>query len=159
MSRSFSLNRKMILQPMDKEPDGVKDYFWKIFLSAPLHIDGDLSEIIQKIILAHETCHVMFCCRSGIHAFHEVALFDQNCILEKKANLFAAEYLLSDRKVFDTLNRDTTFFSAARYVPSELLDFRFRLMTWKGYKLIEPPINARSIFLRGIDALAETSYS
>ncbi len=28
-------------------------------------------------------------------------------------------------------------------VPAELLDFKFRVLKWKGYKLIEPPISAQ----------------
>ena len=63
------------------------------------------------------------------------------------------EYLLNDEEVLDTLNRDTTFFTAAAklYVPIELLDFKFRVMKWKGYKLIEPPISARSNFLANME--------
>jgi len=76
----------------------------------------------------------------------------------KEANLFTAELLLDDASVFDVLNRDTTFFSAAAalYVPAELLDFKFRLMKWKGYKLTEPPISARSNFLRDMEVPDES---
>ena len=152
---------KLIFQPMGKDPDAVKGFFLESKRIRIITINSDLPEIIQRIIVAHEICHAMFHRRSGIHAFHEVALFDQNSIMEKEANLFAAEYLLSDEKVFDVLNRDTTFFSAASalLVPAELLDFKFRLMKWKGYKLIEPPISARSNFLRDIDIPDDTDYS
>ena len=44
------------------------------------------------------------------------------------------------------------------YVPMELLDFKFRLMKWKGYKLIEPPITSRSNFLKDMPIPAEYSY-
>jgi len=73
--------------------------------------------------------------------------------MEKDANLFAAELLLDDQKVLEILNQDSSFFAAASslMVPPELLDFKFRVMKWKGYKLIEPPINARSNFLLDID--------
>ena len=83
-------------------------------------------------------------------------MFDYTSAMEKEANLFAAEFLLEDQEVFDVLNRDTTFFSAAAalYVPAELLDFKFRLMKWKGYKLIEPPISARNNFLRDVEVPA-----
>ena len=86
-------------------------------------------------------------------AFHEVTLFDDSSRYEKDANLFAAEYLLEDDRVLETLNADNTFFSAAAalYVPMELLDFKFRVMKWKGYKLVEPPISARSNFLRDLE--------
>ena len=87
-------------------------------------------------------------------------MFDQNSVMEKEANLFAAEYILEDQKVFEVLNRDTTFFSAAAalYVPAELLDFKFRLMKWKGYKLTEPPISARSNFLRDVEVPDNADY-
>ena len=103
--------------------------------------------------MAHELCHATNHRKSGIHAFHEVALFDQTTELEKDANLFAAELLLDDQDVLDALNRDTTFFNAAAalYVPIELLDFKFRVMKWKGYKLVEPPITARSNFLKDME--------
>lgn len=73
--------------------------------------------------------------------------------MEKDANLFAAEYLLRDQDVLETLNRDTTFFAAAAMlrVPAELLDFKFRVLKWKGYKLIEPPISAQSKFLANME--------
>ena len=86
-------------------------------------------------------------------AFNEVGLFDESSRQEKDANLFAAELLLDDDEVLQTLNEDNTFFSAAASleIPMELLDFKFRVMKWKGYKLIEPPIIARSNFLKDLE--------
>ena len=54
--------------------------------------------------------------------------------------------------VLDQINNDGTFFSAASMlgVPMELLDFKFRMMKWKGYKLVEPPVVSRSDFLKEI---------
>ena len=67
--------------------------------------------------------------------------------------MFAAEFLLDDEEVIDVLNQDYTFFSAAAIlgVPPELLDFKFRLMKWKGYKLMEAPIISDSCFLKGME--------
>lgn len=48
---------------------------------------------------------------------------------------------------------------SALCVPTELLDFKFRLMKWKGYKLMEPPINAKSNFLRDLPIPQEAEYS
>ena len=80
--------------------------------------------------------------------------------MEKDANLFAAEFLLDDDDVLNALNADNTFFSAAAqlYVPIELLDFKFRVMKWKGYKLVEPPIMSRSNFLRDIEVPENADY-
>lgn len=89
----------------------------------------------------------------GVFTFHDLRLFDESSLAEKEANLFAAEYLLSDEEVLDVLTRDTTFFTAAAKltVPVELLDFEFRIMKWKGYKLSEPPMESRSDFLKNIE--------
>lgn len=151
---------QLLFQPMGTAPDAVKGFFLESKRIRTITVNRDLPEILQRIIVAHEICHALFHRKSGIHAFHEVALFDQNSLLEKEANLFAAEFLLSDGQVFEVLNRDTTFSSAAAelYVPVELLDFKFRLMKWKGYKLTEPPITARSNFLRDMAIPKEGEY-
>ncbi|OPX87191.1 MAG: hypothetical protein A4E53_02569 [Pelotomaculum sp. PtaB.Bin104] len=50
------------------------------------------------------------------------------------------------------LNEDISFFGAASLlnVPAELLDFKFRVLKRKGYK-IDPPLMANSNFLKNID--------
>lgn len=108
-------------------------------------------EVIQRVILAHEIAH------SVLHtnitaAFHEFTLFDDTDRQEYEANLFAAELLLSDDCVLNALNEDQFFFQAAKalYVPAELLDFKFRVMKRKGYKL-ESPIVSHGNFLKTIE--------
>ena len=154
------LGIKLIFQPMGNSPDAVKGFFLESKRIRTITINSDLPEVIQRIIAAHELGHALCHHASGIHAFHDIVMFDQNSAMEKDANLFAAELMLSDKKVLEVLNRDTTFFSAAAmlYVPAELLDFTFRVMKWKGYKIIEPPISARSNFLRDIDIPDDTDF-
>lgn len=150
----------LLMQSMGKDPDAVKGFFFESNRIRTITINSDLPEIIQRIILAHEICHAVNHRDSGIHTFHEIAMFDQTSLMEKDANLFAAEYLLNDQDVFEVLNRDMTFSSAASVlnVPAELLDFKFRIMKWKGYKLIEPPITARSDFLKDMEVPEDASY-
>ena len=59
---------------------------------------------------------------------------------------------MDDEKVLEEINNDGTFFTAAAMlnVPMELLDFKFRMMKWKGYKLVEPPVTSRSDFLKDV---------
>ena len=135
--------------PLGEKENSIKGFFLEQNRIKCITINSDLPEVIQRIIAAHELGHAILHKRSGVHAFHDVGLFDESTVYEKDANLFAAEFLLSDEEVLETLNADNTFFSAsaALYVPIELLDFKFRVMKWKGYKLVEPPINARSNFL------------
>ena len=151
---------KLIFRSMGKGTDAVKGFFLESKRIRIITINSDLPEVIQRIIAAHELCHAINHRKNGIAAFHEVTMFDQNSIMEKDANLFAAELILEDDKVLSALNRDTTFFSAAAslYAPAELLDFKFRIMKWKGYKMVEPPISARSNFLRDMEVPDNADY-
>ena len=151
---------KLLFQALGTHPGAIKGFFLEYKRTRTITINSDLPMVIQKIIAAHELCHATNHRASGIHAFHEIALFDQTSVMEKDANLFAAELLLDDEDVLDVLNQDTTFFLAAAtlHVPIELLDFKVRVMKWKGYKLIEPPIIARSNFLRDMEVPDETEF-
>lgn len=154
------LSIMLLFQPMGKHPEAIKGFFLESKRIRTITVNSDLPEVIQKIIAAHELCHAINHRKSGIHTFHEIALFDQTSVFERDANLFAAELLLDDAEVLETLNQDTTFFSAAAtlYVPAELLDFKFRIMKWKGYKFTEPPLCACNNFLRDMEIPANADY-
>jgi Zn-dependent peptidase ImmA (M78 family) len=143
---------KLIFSSFGTEPDAIKGFILKSNRIIAITINSDLPPVIQKIIVAHELGHAILHKNSGVLAFHEVTLFDDSSMYEKDANLFAAEYLLDDNSVLDTLNADNTSYSAAAalYVPTELLDFKFRVMKWKGYKLVEPPVTSRNNFLKDV---------
>ncbi len=144
---------RVLFQNMGSHESAVKGFFLESNRIRVITINSELPKIVQRIIAAHELCHAINHRKNGIYAFHELALFDQNSELERDANLFAAELLLEDEEVLEVLNGDVTFFSAAAIlcVPTELLDFKFRVMKWKGYKLTQPPINARSDFLKDME--------
>lgn len=131
----------------------IKGFFLENKRVKTITYNSDLPEVIRRIIVAHEIGHAELHCRSGVHAFHDVGIFDESTAFEKEANLYAAELLLKDEDVLEKLNEDNTFFSAASAlkVPVELLDFKFRIMKWKGYKLTEPPVSSRSDFLRDLE--------
>ena len=143
----------LLPQPLGTADDAIKGFFLQKNRIKTITYNTDLAEVLQRIIVFHEIGHSQLHAKSGVHAFHDVGMFDESSRLEKEANLFAAEYLLDDERVLETLNADNTFFSAAAAlrVPMELLDFKFRVMKWKGYKLVEPPITARSNFLRDVE--------
>ena len=150
----------VIFQALGKAPDAIKGFFLECKRIRTITVNSDLPTVIQKIIVAHELGHAVLHRDSGLHAFHEVGMFDESSEMEKDANLFAAEFLLKDNDVLNALNADNTFFSAAAqlYVPMELLDFKFRVMKWKGYKLVEPPIMSRSNFLRDMEVPENADY-
>ena len=143
----------VLYESLGRDEDSCKGFFMDNCRIRTITINSDLPSVIQRIILAHEIGHaVLHRKATGLHAFHEFSLFDETSHLEYEANLFAAEYLLDDQDVFETLNQDISFFGAASalYVPPELLDFKFRVMKRKGYKLTDPPLMAQSNFLRDI---------
>ena len=146
--------------PLGKDEDSIKGFFIYQNRMCVITINSDLPMVIQRIIAAHELGHAMLHKKHGACAFQEVSLFDEAVACEKEANFFAAEFLLDDNDVFETLNRDATFFTCAAilHVPMELLDFKFRVMKWKGYKLIEPPISASSTFLKDMEVPDNADY-
>ena len=104
------------------------------------------------MVLAHELGHCVLHSGSSSAAFHEVILFDTADQKEYEANVFASELLLPDEAVLEVLNDDMFFFQAAKalYVPSELLDFKFRILKRRGYK-VESPITANGDFLKNLE--------
>ena len=42
---------------------------------------------------------------------------------------------------------------------ADLLDFKFRLMKWRGYKLVEPPIRAGSCFLKNMEVPTNADFT
>ena len=57
-----------------------------------------------------------------------------------------------DEAVLEALNDDMFFFQAAKYlyVPSELLDFKFRILKRRGYK-VESPLVSNGDFLKKLE--------
>jgi Zn-dependent peptidase ImmA (M78 family) len=151
---------RLLYQPLGSHPGAIKGYFIIYKRIRAITVNMDLPPEMQRIITAHELGHAVHHKGSRAQAFHDVVLFDQTSALEKEANLFAAELLLTDEAVVDVLNQDMTFYSAASQlqVPMELLDFKFRIMKWKGYKLIEPPEAASSTFLKNM-GVPQDGYS
>ena len=138
--------------PMGKGKDAIKGFFVKSNRIKVITVNSDLPYTIQRIITAHELGHAMLHADSGMHAFHELALFDESSRCEKEANLFASELLISDDDFFEALENGRAFSQAASSlnVPPELLDFKARLMKEKGYALGDSPMTANNKFLKSI---------
>ena len=161
----FRLCRNMgiilLPQAFGTDDDSIKGFYLQRSRIKTITYNTDLPYVLQRIVIGHEIGHSQLHARGGVQAFHDIGMFDESSRFEKEANLFAAEYLLDDEQVLATLNGDNTFFSAAAAlnVPMELLDFKFRIMKWKGYKLVEPPIRANSNFLKNLEVPDYDEYS
>ena len=148
----FLLGIPVCCSPMGKGKDAIKGFFVKSNRIKVITVNSDLPYMIQRIITAHELGHAMLHADSGMHAFHELALFDESSRCEKEANLFASELLISDDDFFGALDDGQSFSQAASSlnVPAEFLDFKARLMKEKGYELGDSPITANSKFLKSM---------
>ena len=141
-------------EPMGVYEGACKGFFLAQSRKRIITINADLPEHLHRLIAAHELGHaVLHRNAMGVNAFHDSELFDGTSTMEYEANVFAAEFLLPDDEVLEQLNDDVSFFGAASRlrVPPELLDFKFRVLKRKGYKVIDPPLMCQSNFLKGID--------
>ena len=129
----------------------IKAYYFYQSRIKNIVLNSRSGEIVQRVLCAHELGHaILHGDLATMRGFQELELFDSMVPTEYEANLFAAELIISDEKVINLLNdTEKTFFSISNelYVPSELLDFKFRILKNKGYHL-ESPYVAKSNFLK-----------
>ena len=118
-------------------------------------LNNRVSETVQRILLAHELCHDrLHRDIAMLKGFQEIELFDMTLPTEYEANLFAAELLIDDSELLELLNDDDkSFFGVARelYIPADLLDFKFRVLKHKGYRIEAPYITNGSFLKNNVD--------
>ena len=130
----------------------IKGYYFYQSRIETIVIDENLSEPFCRILAAHELGHALLHRDTAmLKGFTELELplsCEKENSREREANLFAAELLLDDQDVIDTL-KDHTFFETASTlnVPAALLDYKFYLMHKKGYALTDMNL-AASDFLK-----------
>jgi Zn-dependent peptidase ImmA (M78 family) len=129
----------------------MKAYFFYQSRIKNIIINSNIVEPLHRILVAHELGHALLHCELAMmNSIHEFELFDNTSKTEYEANLFAAELLIEDNQLLSMLNdSNKSFFDVARelYVPAELLDFKFRVLKNKSYR-IEVPVLAKSDFLK-----------
>ena len=144
----------VLYEPMGLFEGACKGFFLSQSRKRSITINSDLPKALQSIIATHELGHAVLHARAaGVKAFHDFELFDGTSRMEYEANIFAAEFLMDDEDVLERLNDDISFFGAASElrVPAELLDFKFRVMKRKGFKMIDPPLMCNSNFLKDVE--------
>ena len=144
----------VLFVPMGTYEGACKGFFLAQSRKRAITINSDLPRPLQRIIATHELGHAVLHREAlGLNAFHDFELFDSTSKMEYEANVFAAEFLMSDDDVLEKLNDDISFFGAASVlrVPPELLDFKFRMLKRKGYMVIDPPLQATGCFLKGVE--------
>lgn len=129
----------------------IKAYYFYHSRIRNIVLNSRVSGTVRRILAAHELGHDrLHKDIAMLKGFQEVELFDMAQPTEYEANIFAAELLIDDNELLELLNdENASFFSAARelYVPAPLLDFKFRVLKHKGYR-IEAPYIANGDFLK-----------
>lgn len=144
-----ALGIRVSRQPMGCHDGSCKGFFMIHSRCKIAVINSELDEQVQRVILAHELAHGILHADSKIRTFHELSYLDDTDFMEREANIFAAEFLVDDTDLVDTLQCHSDFFSVASSlnVPPELLDFKLRLLE-KSDGRFQAPFLAHSDFLR-----------
>ncbi|MCL2768251.1 MAG: ImmA/IrrE family metallo-endopeptidase, partial [Synergistaceae bacterium] len=129
----------------------IKAYYFYQSRIRSIVLNWRVSEPIRRILVAHELGHDQLHNEIAmLKGFQEIELFDMERPAEYEANVFAAELLIDEKELLELLNDDNkSFFDVARelYIPAALLDFKFRVLKHKGYR-IEAPYIANGDFLK-----------
>lgn len=154
----FRLCRAMgilvLYTPMGSGNKCCKGFYLSQSRKRAVTINSDMSPVYQRIIIAHELGHAILHTKSsGIKAFHDFYVFDTISHMEYEANIFAADLLMDDADVLELLKSDIRFYEAASRlnVLPELLDFKFRVLKQKGYKITGSPVVSDGTFLKNIE--------
>lgn len=129
----------------------IKAYYFYHSRIRNIVVNNRISKPIQRILIAHELGHDRLHMEIAmLKGFQEIEMFSMAQPTEFEANIFAAELLIDDSTLLELLNNENaSFFSAARElcVPAALLDFKFRVLKRRGYRL-EAPIITHGDFLK-----------
>ncbi|MBE6854322.1 MAG: ImmA/IrrE family metallo-endopeptidase [Ruminococcus sp.] len=112
-------------------------------------VNEQLSEQMQRLVIAHELGHDLLHAAFTNHTFREFSLYDMTAGPEREANLFAANLLLPDDVVCVYASEGRTAAQIAQMlgVPEALVQLKLCDMNRRGFgfSTVQPP---RGDFLR-----------
>ena len=105
-----------------------------------IFLNNSLNEHMEKIVLFHELGHHFLHRHHAVSAFRENGLYDMSSRLEIEANIFAANFIISDEDVIENVGYGYTTEQAAMSmcVPHEMLLIKLNDMNSRGCKLNIP---------------------
>ncbi|MBR5089997.1 MAG: ImmA/IrrE family metallo-endopeptidase [Ruminiclostridium sp.] len=150
----------LLPKPMGRSGDSGKGCCFKANGEVVIVFNSEISQPYQNAIIYHEVGHIECHLTDTVYCFNDFSMFNESNKREIEANLFAAEMMMSDEDVLDALNDDGSFVTAAAklFVPVEFIDFKFRLMNYKGYT-ISPPMFADADCLRDMKMICNDDFS
>ena len=113
-------------------------------------INSKLAPDDQIVVAAHESGHIVIHSADlRIRAFKDNSIYSGVGRKEREANLFAADFRITDEEVLDLLDDDADCFNIAKTlcVPYEFFLFKLHSMAERGYAL-RLPVDLDNYFLR-----------
>ena len=132
-------------------PKGLKGYCYFSKRTIFVVINGYLSEIEQRIVAMHEAAHIVLHQELiKLAPMKDKVIYDMTSKTEYQANLFAADFLISDEEVEElTAREDMDYFRMCNElcVSPDLISFKLFSMIQRGYRY-NLPQNLNSTFLK-----------
>lgn len=99
--------------------------------------NSNLSDILKKFVCAHELAHFILHEDLSDSIVRKFNVSDLTAKPELHSNYFASELLIADDEVLFELKNSNNYFDIASSIGviPEILDFKIRLMQYKGYDL------------------------
>ena len=130
---------------------GLRGYCTLIGEAAYVVINSKQPEEEQRIVAAHEAGHLILHTDYLMgNVLADLDVYDTTSRMEREANLFAADFLLSDEDVLERVREgESDFYHMARElcVPSDFLAFKLYSMGNRGYRF-RIPVELNSRFLK-----------
>lgn len=99
-------------------------------------INGNLDDTMKRVVAAHELGHdILHRGYAANFAMNDITLYGSSIQIERQANDFAANLLLSDKTVWDeyTNGELETEFSSVTVLPKPILYYKFADMKRRGF--------------------------
>lgn len=132
-------------------PGGLKGYCYFSKRTIFVVLNAYLSEAEQRIVAAHEAAHVVLHKNIiKVAPMKDSVIYDMASRPEYQANLFSADFLISDEDVeVLTEQEDIDYFHMCKefYVSPDLMSFKLFSMIQRGYRY-NLPQNLNSTFMK-----------
>ncbi len=136
-----ALHILILHSPMGTVPEACKGFTLCQDGVFVISVNADMGEDMQKWVLAHETGHaVLHTALLRDHPLLDIHPFSMEHILEREANLFAAEWLLDDADIMELVHDGHDFYAIASllHVPPVLLAYKVQFLAGRGISLLSP---------------------
>lgn len=141
----------VLVKSMSYPKDGLRGYCTVMNKTKYVVINARQPLEEQRIVAGHEAGHlILHKDELKVGALRDFDVYNPVNMLERQANLFAADFLIDDDEVLDLMHsHDADFFNVAKelQIPAPFFAFKLYSMVSRGYNM-RVPIDLDSTFLK-----------